>query len=313
MRTLWRLGALCGALSLLACSEDATGPRPIPTTISVAAGALQSGTVGLPLDTAITAFVTDKFGDPVPGVLVRFTAPSGHGRLEPIAQTTGPGGHAQASWTLPTNAGRYSAFATASGLDSVAFIAQAVPAAPASLTLLAGDTQAAAAAAVVDSAIVVLVQDGYGNPVAGASVSFAAQLGSGSVTPSSIRSDSTGRAETIWTLGGEPGTHALLIRVDSLPPLRVHARALPRSLPVSFGQVAFSAAIPDPAPVNDVGNQGSAVGAVPTGQGYMRPAAPPVQCWRNALGSLDLSTDSVALGSPGESDNACGAEQLGPF
>jgi hypothetical protein len=269
--------------------------------------------VGLPLDTALTAFITDKFGDPVPGVLVRFTAPTGNGRLEPIAQTTGPGGHAQASWTLPTSSGRYAAFATASGLDSVSFIAQAVPAAPATLTLVAGDTQAAAAAATVDSAIVVLVLDGYGNPVAGASVSFTAQRGSGSVIPTSVRSDSTGRAGTVWTLGGEPGIHALLVKVDTIPPLRVHARALPRSLPLSFGQVAFSAAIPSATPAEgDPAEQGSAVGSVPVGQGHPRPAASPVHCWRNALGALDLAPDSLGPDSPLEGGAACGAYQAGP-
>ena len=312
MRTLWQLGASCGALLLLACSEEATGPRPIPTTMSAAAGALQSGTVGLPLDTALIAFVTDKFGDPVPGVLIRFTAPSGNGRLEPITQTTGPGGHAQATWTLPTSAGRYAAFATASGLDSLSFVAQAVPAAPATLILVAGDTQTAPAAAIVDSAVVVLVQDGYGNPVAGASVSFAAQHGSGSVTPTSVRSDSTGKAGAIWTLGGEPGIHALLVKVDTLPALRVHARALPRSLPLSFGQVAFSAAIPGPAPGgSDAAEPGSAEESVTVSQVRLRPSAQPVQCWRNALGALDLSPDSVVTGWPPEGETACGVDHAG--
>ena len=205
MRSLARRALICGTAALLACSEESTGPRPVPTAITIAAGAAQKGTVGQALDSALAVFVTDKFGDPVPGVLVRFAVPSGHGDLVPVAQTTGPGGHASARWSMPTAVGSYRAYATASGLDSLVFQATAVPASPALLTVVGGDLQTGVAETAVDSAIVVLVQDGYGNPVSGANVSFVPAPGAGMATPAAARTDSLGRARTVWTLGTKRG------------------------------------------------------------------------------------------------------------
>ena len=45
----WRWCFALGPAGLLGCSEDAIGPRPVPTAISIAAGEFQTGTVGQPL------------------------------------------------------------------------------------------------------------------------------------------------------------------------------------------------------------------------------------------------------------------------
>jgi hypothetical protein len=294
-----RLGALGTAL-ILGCSEDATGPRPVPTAITVAAGGSQRGTVGQPLDTALTVFVTDKFGDPVPGVLVRFAVPRGAGTLEPLTQTTGPSGHAQSAWSLPTAAGTYTAVAAAAGLDSLTFRAQAVPAAPASLVLIEGDSQVASAAAALDHPVVVVVRDGYGNPVSGASVGFSVATGSGAVEPPAAKSDSVGRAETMWTLGADPGPQALVVKVDSLRPLRVRAKALSRPLSPLLGVTGFMG-------MGLGGSDPPVPGSVASGGRTLAAPTPLLRCWQNALGTTLVSSD------PGDSTpdaTACG-EGLG--
>ena len=291
MRNFARCGLICGTAALLGCSEESVGPRPVPTAIAVAAGAVQKGTVGQALDSAIAVFVTDKFGDPVPGVLVRFSVPAGHGGVMPVAQTTGPGGHASARWSLPTAAGTYRAYATASGLDSIMFQATAVPAPPALLKVVTGDLQTALAGTAVDSAVVVLVQDGYGNAVSGATVSFLTEAGAGTASPAMARTDSLGYARTVWTLGSRGDGLALTVRLDSLHQIRVRARALH-----------------SPALNLAVSQEYSATGSWAGGQWSGRPDGnpsayashrplPDLDCWHNAMGPVLIFKPDVTDGA----------------
>ncbi|MEO8139706.1 MAG: hypothetical protein ABI742_08675 [Gemmatimonadota bacterium] len=275
-------GLVFGALLVLGCSEDATGPRPVPTAMTAVGGEGQQGTVGQPLDTGLTVYVTDKFGQPVPGVLVRFAVAGRSGSLDPITQTTGPSGHALAHWTLPTAAGPHLATARASGLDSIVFHAVATPAPPASLTLVTGDLQSSAAASALAAAVVVLVRDGFGNPVGGAPVTFLPAAGSGSAEPATTRSDSIGQALTNWTLGDEPGLQALSVRVDTLPQLRIRARALVRPGQEGFGFVRY--------PGDGIWVPGQPDGSGSGAPADVRSSAPisALQCWRNALGATPL-------------------------
>ena len=284
---LCRCSPLVATVAVAACSEDATGPRPVPTAIAIATGANQAGTVGQPLDTALTVFVTDKFGDPVPGVLVRFAVGSRSGSLAPFAQTTSPSGHAHSTWSLPTVAGVYQATATAASLDSLTFHALAVPAAPATLGLVAGDSQVALAATAPDSAVTVVVRDGYGNPVTGVNVTFQPGDKSGTALPSVTRSDSAGRAYAFWTLGDEAGLQALVVRVDSLRPLRVYARALAHPPVPEIGMVA---------PLNPEltgGDVFSPEASPSTVQRRAGRATSARRCWQNALGAIVLLPDTA--------------------
>lgn len=293
------------SVALVACSEDATGPRPVPTAIAIVTGADQTGTVGQALDTALTVFVTDKFGDPVPGVLVRFSARSGS--LAPVAETTSPSGQAHTTWSLPTLAGEYRATATAAGLDSLIFRGLAVPAAPATISVVAGDSSTAPVANAADSTVTVVVQDGYGNPVGGVKVSFTPMARSGATAPTVTRSDSSGRARTVWTLGTEAELQGLTVRVDSLRALRVYSRAL------------YRPAIPGPG-LADAPNReswgGDAVVAEQSGSTSplpVRHSAPAIRCWQNALGIIELALDTAQTGwSPGRAagPGTCNGEVL---
>ncbi len=290
-----RLGLLLGGLAA-GCGEDATGPRPVPAAVVVVGGEGQLGTVGQTLDTALTVQVTDKFGEPVPGALVRFSVGARSGSLTPITQTTGPGGHAAARWTLPKSAGVLRAIARVSGLDSLIFHAVARPASPASLALVSGDLQSAATQGALPETVVVEVRDGYGNPVAGTPVSFLPTAGSGIAEPSAARADSGGLALTRWTLGEAPGVHALIVRVDTLPTLRVRAHALFRVTSPAYGVTLYSGGM--------VGDDGlpaqSGSDARPSPQAPAPLSALP--CWRNALGSASLLADAGSSGGRVEAD-----------
>ncbi len=303
-----RLGLLLGTLLAVGCSEEATGPRPVPAAVVMVGGEEQVGTVGRPLDSTLTVLVTDKFGEPVPGVLVRFATSGKAGSLAPITQTTGPEGRASARWTLPTVTGVHAATARVSGLDSLVFHAVAAPAAPASLSLLSGDLQTAATAGALATAVVVLIRDGYGNPVGGAPVSFVPTAGGGSAEPAATLSDSVGHARTSWTLGEEPGEHALIVHVDTLPDLRVRAHALTRLMSPGYGVPIYY----DEASLSDSGAAGS--GGVARTSGRAIGSIPALECWQNALGSVSLvpgqrTGEDLPLQAPG----AAGCEEPAAF
>lgn len=279
--TLRHGSALLGALLALGCSEEATGPRPVPVGIVLASAAEQVGTAGEPLDSMLTAFVYDKFGDPVPGVLVRFSVPAGNGSVTPVARTTGPDGHASAAWRLPTRTGSYQAHAAAAGFDSLTFVALARPGKAATLAVVTGDAQSGAAGTAVDSAVVVEVRDVHGNGVPGRTVSFSTREGSGRVVPARAESDSLGRVYAVWTLGKDGGVHGLTVRVDSLPPLRVRATAVETMPLASLAQPRLTW------PEYDTAAPGG--GELESGSAA-RAAAPrrALACWRNALGEVEL-------------------------
>lgn len=277
-----------GALLALGCSEEATGPRPVPVGIVLASAAEQVGTAGEPLDSMLSAFVYDKFGDPVPGVLVRFSAAGGNGSVAPVARTTGPDGHASATWRLPTRTGSYQAHAAAAGFDSITFIALARPGKAATLAVVTGDAQTGAAGTTVDSALVVEVRDAHGNGVPGRTVNFSTREGSGEVIPARAESDSLGRVRAVWTLGADGGVHGLTVKVDSLPPLRIRATAVQSSPLTPLAQTHTT--WPDygtPVPGGGETESWSA----------LREGAPrrALACWRNALGEVELGLEGCTV------------------
>ncbi|HWQ29066.1 MAG TPA: Ig-like domain-containing protein, partial [Dehalococcoidia bacterium] len=72
----------------------------------------------------------------------------------------------------------------------------------------------------------VLVRDRFGNPVAGARVTWAALTGGGTMNPAESVTDSAGRASTRWTLGLVPGTQQAAASVASLTPASFSATAV---------------------------------------------------------------------------------------
>ena len=98
--------------------------------------------------------------------------------------------------------------------------------AAASVTKTAGDGQSAGVGAAVPTPPAVTVRDAGGNPVSGASVTFAVTAGGGSVTGSPATSNATGVATVgSWTLGANTGANTLTATVGSLPVVTFTATA----------------------------------------------------------------------------------------
>lgn len=186
-------GPVSAAASLLVVS---------PGAITASGGSSQS---------TITATARDQFSNPVSGATIMlFASPvSGNTLTQPAVVTTGTG---QATGTLSsTVAGNKQVSATANGIAITQAPTVTVnAAAPATLTLNAGNSQTARVGFGVAMAPSVIVTDGFGNRVPAASVTFSALTGGGTLSgPNPATSDASGVAGlTGWTLGAAVGDSA---------------------------------------------------------------------------------------------------------
>jgi hypothetical protein len=95
----------------------------------------------------------------------------------------------------------------------------AAPSVATTLTANAGDAQSAPAGSAVPIAPSVIVKDANGNPVSGASVTFAVTAGGGSVTGGVQTTNSNGVATVgAWTLGAAAGANSLSASTGSVTP-----------------------------------------------------------------------------------------------
>ena len=101
------------------------------------------------------------------------------------------------------------------------------PGAPASLAIVAGDGQSAAAASVLPVQPAVLVKDAAGVAVPNVTVHFSVDSGGGSLAVTSATTGSNGVAMAgTWTLGAAAGvTNVVSASVAGLPTIRFHAHA----------------------------------------------------------------------------------------
>ena len=108
---------------------------------------------------------------------------------------------------------------------------------PRTLTKLLGRRQQGPAGAALAQPFVVLVQDQNGDPLAGATVTFAVTAGDGTLSAATAATDADGRAATTLTLGPQPGTNTVEATVDGLEPVIFSATglAVPRTLAALSG------------------------------------------------------------------------------
>lgn len=154
-----------------------------PTTIAVNAGNNQTTIVSSAVATNPSVRVTDATGTPVAGVTVTFAVASGGGTMTgPTAVTDSTGTATLGSWTLGSGAGSNTITATAAGLSGspVVFTATGV----AHFSIVSGNNQSVAqnsAGPNGDPALKtayfapmsVVLRNSSGQPVSGASVTFA--------------------------------------------------------------------------------------------------------------------------------------------
>jgi len=212
----WFLGALPGTNTLRASSPGlpavtftATGVAGVPVSMVAASQTTQTAPAGTNVSDPPSVIVRDISGVPVSGIVVTFVVTAGGGSVTGSPVTTNANGVATlTAWKLGVVIGLNTVTATAAGLPSVTFNATAAAGVPANVVATAGTNQVAVQGTAVAQQPTVKVTDANGNPVVGASVTFAVLLGGGSATGLNQVTDVLGLAVVgSWTLGsGAPNT-----------------------------------------------------------------------------------------------------------
>lgn len=235
-----RLSHAALLLALLAGACDGgTGPSS-PAELQKLAGDGAPGTAGAPLAQQVALRVVDERGRGVGGVEVRWsTAEEGAALSDPVAVSDGRG-EARVTWTLGRLAGAQTLTAQADGVEPATFTATVGPGAPALLVAERGDGQTVPAAAEVPERPVVRVTDAFGNPVAGALVTFFIGVSGNQVEGAEQTTDAEGRATLgRWTISSRAGVNVVGARVQGTTThvyFYVHGTPhAPASLRVDFG------------------------------------------------------------------------------
>lgn len=143
-----------------------------------------------------------------------FSASNG-GTVNPATATTDGDGLASTRWTLGQTPGQNVLTVTA-GSVSATITATGTAGPPASVSVVAGNNQSAAAGSVVPVAPSVRVVDALGNVVSGAAVTFTVLSGGGQVTAGLTATNAQGIATVgSWRLGPTAGPQTLAARVEA--------------------------------------------------------------------------------------------------
>ena len=197
-----------GTAQVTAAAGDIAAVAQISVTQSLAnfeavGGTAQGAPAGQPLPEPLVVEASDELGSPIVGLAVEFTVSQGGGTIQPESAVTGLDGRASAVWTLgPTEGAPQEARAAVSGTDRAVTFTATASGTPASLQVVSGSGQSAAAGAAVPVRPAARVLDDDGQPVAGIQVQFAVASGGGAVTDALVTTNGQGIATVgSWSLG----------------------------------------------------------------------------------------------------------------
>ena len=237
-RTAWTLGAYPGRQTLLATVDKVDSALAIVAEADPVASNTRvvvlndhlGAPAGATISDSVAVRVTDSTGRALADLPVRWTALSG-GAAEAIDARTDSTGQARARWTLAKKTGvqRLRAevgSASVHGIAPVTLTARAIAGAAASVAVVSGGDQHAAAGSALPKMVVIEVTDASGSGVA--DVPLMLSPSGGAVPDSAPHTDSLGRARIRWTMGHGAREYTLAVHVDGIKPLlKVNAHATP--------------------------------------------------------------------------------------
>jgi len=223
-----RVRASVGITGVTDVFFDATGLL-VPDGIQIVSGNNQRGTPNRYLSNPLIVRVTDENGADLQGATVTFSMRGPSGTLTPRSATTDRNGEAEAE-LLPRAAGTFFVDARVTGLTAVRFTITVGDLAD-SIQIVSGNNQSGDPGTELDDPLVVEVLDDRNDPVSGVTVSFSVTAGGGSLSSTSVTTNSRGRAQTDLTLGDDPGRNSVRASVSGVSE-----------------RVTFTATAKDPAP-----------------------------------------------------------------
>ncbi|MGH7511808.1 MAG: Ig-like domain-containing protein [Gemmatimonadales bacterium] len=218
-RARWTLGPHAGAQRAWAqvgaaraiprVALEATAAPGAPAALTTVRAAVLRGVAGQPIVPAPDLRVTDRAGNPVPGVAVSLRPVSGSVRER--SAVTDSTGRISVAWTLGPSVGQQRLTASATGVERGLELTAQVRAGPAGKVALESLPATALGGEPLPRPVEAIVTDAHGNPVAGALVTFTGK--GGKVSPARARTDDAGRAAARWTLGPTAGEQRIEVAV----------------------------------------------------------------------------------------------------
>ncbi len=189
----------------------------VPAVLQRISGDGQQGVVDQWAPHPLRVRVVDASGNPVWGVPVRYSVPTG-GVAYPVVDSTDAWGIAEARFRYGRQSGMYQVLAEVTGIGNRAsFTLQASPDQAARLVVISGAQQEGTVGLTLPQPIAVRVEDRFGNGVSGVPVSFRVVSGGGLLSATGPRpTDSQGLASVSWTLGTKAGNQLAKAEADEL-------------------------------------------------------------------------------------------------
>jgi hypothetical protein len=218
------IAALCLTLTLGACGggDITLPPDGAPASIQILDGDGQTGKVGLPLTNPLVVGVFDARGRPVAGatVIFEFSQAGPDAAVVPAEKTTNSDGVADAQLVLGTTVGTQIGqvrVAVPEGRAPILapFTAEALSENANTMAAAGGLDQTGHVSRPLDDRLVVVVTDGFGNPVPGVPITWTA-MGGGTVSEGVVPTDADGRSRVDRTLGPAVGQQSTEARADGL-------------------------------------------------------------------------------------------------
>ena len=231
--TLAALGSACGG-------DDLTLPNEgEPAEVEIFRGDRQNGTVGEALGDSLIVKVTDRFGNPVRGAAVTWSAEGG-GSVDPAESVTATDGRAGTTRVLGPQPTTYFTIAAVAGLpDPVTFMSTGLAA---RLVIISEVPAIAVSGVPLSPQPALRLADVEGTPIAREGVIVTVQIasGGGSLTgATAATSDADGEvAFTDLAIRGSPGTRRLIFAADAFAPATTPPIALGVGAPTSIEGVA---------------------------------------------------------------------------
>ena len=194
---------------------NAEGVR-IPKTLEIVSGENQKGLPGAALDNPFVVEVRDQTDKPLPDAQVTFSVTSGGGTLSSTSATTDSSGRAESTLTLGPNPGTNTVTVSVAGIQETrTFTAESIRI-PKRLEIVSGKDQKGLPGEALAKPFVVEVRDQTGEPLLGIKVTFSVTNGGGTLSATSVTTNSNGSAESILTLGPNPGTNTVEVGVRGI-------------------------------------------------------------------------------------------------
>ena len=184
-----------------------------PQKIRIVSGNDQHGMPDATLAKPFVVEIQDQKGAAFEGVPVTFAVTEGDGTLHTTRTATDSNGRAESTLTLGPNPGTNTVTVSVAGSqEKETFNAEGVRT-PKTLEIFSGGDQEGAPGAALENPFVVEVRDQTDKPLPGVQVTFSVSSGGGTLSATSAMADVNGRAESILTLGPNPGTNTVTVFV----------------------------------------------------------------------------------------------------